>query len=67
MYFLEYNKMITILEISFKNQCYITDVNINMSVFVGFLLGNLPKEKQRMISTEHVCSGEIWREQLSRF
>ncbi|XP_041376876.1 maestro heat-like repeat-containing protein family member 1 [Gigantopelta aegis] len=35
------------------------EIKSNAAMFLGFLLGNLPLEKQGMISKEHVCSALI--------
>ncbi|XP_014675280.1 PREDICTED: maestro heat-like repeat-containing protein family member 1 [Priapulus caudatus] len=37
----------------FKSSCHM--IRSNAAMFTGFLLGNLPKEKQMSISKEHVC------------
>ena len=41
----------------FKSEWW--EIKANAAIFIGFLLGNLPVEKRRIITKEHICGGEI--------
>ncbi|WAR11640.1 MROH1-like protein, partial [Mya arenaria] len=36
-----------------------SEIKSNAALFTGFLLGNLPQERQGVISKEHVCAGQV--------